>query len=138
MKRNLDEDMELNSKVMKKYRFWFIILLRKLKNALHFHIHIYCRLNKIHNQTFTGRFENFIFVLSAQTDSQYYSSSFFFVARPVLEITCRVLDRPVEKIISHLPVRPVAVQTFSLNVVSHKKESFSYEHFSMWKSLLPT
>ena len=40
-------------------------------------IYIYYHLNKLDYHFFIRRFENFVFILSARTDAQYYSSFFF-------------------------------------------------------------
>ena len=52
----------------------------KTEDAFHWHIYICSRLHRRHYYYFIlrRRFENFVFVTSARTEVQYYSSSFFY------------------------------------------------------------
>ena len=74
-----------------------------MKDTFHWHSYIYCPLNKIYYYSFILRFENTVFILSARTNAQYNSSSFF--SSPA---------RSVRKLISLLPVRPGPLEKASL------------------------
>ena len=93
----------------------------KTEDPFHWLIYIYSRICKRRYYSFIRRrrFESIVFVLSARSDSQYYSYSFFFyiTAWPLenLFLFCQPspacwktffsFARPVRKITSHLPAR---------------------------------
>ena len=54
--------------------------MMKAEDIFHWHIHICSRLCTRHYYSFIhrSRFENFVSVMSAWTDVQYYSSSFLY------------------------------------------------------------
>ena len=113
----------------------------KTDDTFHWLIYICCRLCKIRYYSFhhRRRFVNFVFVMSARTDMQYYSSFFFFFffffsrAWPVGKHISLLPARPAGKIPSDLPAslkkscvicRPGSVQTPTTHKYNETRFSF--------------
>ena len=104
------------------------------------HIYICCHHSLMHYYSFICQFENFTFVLLAQTGPLYHSSSFF---RPGTseKIIPLLLNWPVWKLISFLLARPEQVETSSaalpLHLIDDQVQGSDFKYFSSVQKLIP-
>ena len=115
----------------------------KTEKLLHWHIYIYCRLKRFIIKLFISWFQIFIFVLSAQTDSQYYLSSFYCSQTQLLKNSFLFLPaRPVGKLTPHVLTSGPGLrlmQTSNINTVAEffsTSIAFPLQSFQASKSTL--